>query len=123
DQPMIVTMPATTSAAVSTRLAEVRESTGVAALGRVLTLIIVASDDEVAERAIQSANGASREHPCRIIVVVPDGGPGEPELDAEIRVGGDAGASEVIVLRPRGDAQQAPDALVIPLLLPDAPLV
>jgi glucose-6-phosphate dehydrogenase assembly protein OpcA len=48
---------------------------------------------------------------------------GEPRVDAEIRVGGDAGASEVIVLRLSGKLAQHADAMVLPLLLPDAPVV
>jgi glucose-6-phosphate dehydrogenase assembly protein OpcA len=47
----------------------------------------------------------------------------EPRLDAEIRVGGDAGASEVIVLRAYGEAASDPESLVTGLLLPDAPVV
>jgi glucose-6-phosphate dehydrogenase assembly protein OpcA len=49
--------------------------------------------------------------------------PCEPRVDAEIRVGGDAGASEVIVLRAYGDAASDPESLVTGLLLPDAPVV
>ncbi|MEN9620835.1 MAG: oxppcycle protein, partial [Actinomycetota bacterium] len=44
-------------------------------------------------------------------------------LDAEIRVGGDAGASEVIVLRAHGDTATDLRGLVTGLLLPDAPVV
>src|SRR5690606_18424952 len=44
-------------------------------------------------------------------------------LDAQIRVGGDAGASEVVVLRRSGRLVEHEDTLVIPLLLPDAPIV
>jgi glucose-6-phosphate dehydrogenase assembly protein OpcA len=44
-------------------------------------------------------------------------------LDAQIRVGGDAGASEVIVLRAHGEAASDPQGLVTGLLLPDAPVV
>jgi glucose-6-phosphate dehydrogenase assembly protein OpcA len=47
----------------------------------------------------------------------------EPRLDAEIRVGGDAGASEVIVLRAYGEAARDGESLVTGLLLPDAPVV
>ena len=62
----------------------------------------------------------------RVIVVSSD--PHEaPEtdarLDAEIRVGGDAGASEVIVLRACGDTARDEESLVMGLLLPDAPVV
>jgi glucose-6-phosphate dehydrogenase assembly protein OpcA len=47
----------------------------------------------------------------------------EPRLDAQIRVGGDAGASEVILLRAYGDTASDEDGLVTSLLLPDAPVV
>jgi len=44
-------------------------------------------------------------------------------LDGQIRVGGDAGASEVIVLRAYGAAASDEEGLVTSLLLPDAPVV
>lgn len=44
-------------------------------------------------------------------------------LDAQIRVGGDAGASEVIVLRAYGDTATDQESLITGLLLPDAPVV
>jgi glucose-6-phosphate dehydrogenase assembly protein OpcA len=44
-------------------------------------------------------------------------------VDAEIRVGGDAGASEVIVLRAYGAAATDLESLVTGLLLSDAPVV
>jgi glucose-6-phosphate dehydrogenase assembly protein OpcA len=44
-------------------------------------------------------------------------------LDAEIRVGGDAGASEVIILRAYGEAGSDQLGLVTGLLLPDTPVV
>ena len=44
-------------------------------------------------------------------------------LDAQIRVGGDAGASEVIVLRLYGPLADHGGSVVVPLLLPDAPVV
>ncbi|MEK0307145.1 glucose-6-phosphate dehydrogenase assembly protein OpcA [Bifidobacterium favimelis] len=48
---------------------------------------------------------------------------GSHTLDAEIRSGSDAGAGEIVVLRPVPDLLRHSDALVIPLLVPDAPLV
>jgi glucose-6-phosphate dehydrogenase assembly protein OpcA len=47
----------------------------------------------------------------------------EGRLDAQIRVGGDAGASEVIVLRAYGETASDEEGLVTGLLLPDAPVV
>ena len=44
-------------------------------------------------------------------------------LDAQIRVGGDAGASEVVVLRLYGALADEGASCVIPLLLPDTPVV
>ncbi|WP_040164524.1 glucose-6-phosphate dehydrogenase assembly protein OpcA [Microbacterium gorillae] len=118
---MIFDLPDTTVSQVAKHLVKVREEGGAVALGRVLTLII-ATRDEVMEAAIEAANDASREHPMRVIVLTTDES-GDPRLDAQIRVGGDAGASEVVVLRAHGDAASNEESLVTGLLLPDAPVV
>ncbi len=118
---MIVDLPDTTVSQVARKLVSVREEGGAVALGRVLTLIIVAAKG-LREEAIEAANDASREHPMRVIVLTTE--PDEQDgLDAQIRVGGDAGASEVIVLRARGEAASNEEGLVTGLLLPDAPVV
>ena len=119
---MIIDLPDTTTGAVGRRLIELRESGGAIALGRVLTLVII-TDDGQSERAIEAANDASREHPCRVITVVRGTRRGANRLDAQIRIGGDAGASEVIVLRLYGQLAEHGDSVVVPLLLPDAPTV
>lgn len=123
---MIITLEDTTASAVASRLVDLREEGGAVALGRVLTLIVVADGrpgNEDIEAAIAAANEASREHPCRVIVVQPGDGRRATGLDAQIRVGGDAGASDVVVLNPRGPGRHEVDTLVTPLLLPDAPIV
>ncbi|WP_298041072.1 glucose-6-phosphate dehydrogenase assembly protein OpcA [uncultured Microbacterium sp.] len=117
---MIIDLPDTTVSQVAKQLVKVREEGGAVALGRVLTLVISARNG-VAEAAIDAANDASREHPMRVIVVTT--GEGEAHLDAQIRVGGDAGASEVVVLHAYGDAASNEESLVTGLLLPDAPVV
>lgn len=119
---MIVDIPNTTIPKVGKRVLELRDSGGVVALGRVLTLIIETDPDHL-ETAVAAANGASRLHPSRIVVLV--GQPNSPEskLDAQIRVGGDAGASEVIILNVHGKATSNAESLVTGLLLPDAPVV
>lgn len=119
---MIITMPATTTTAVAKRLIKLREEGGAVALGRVLTLLVVADADR-ADEAIDAANVASGEHPCRIIVLSRTAHADPHALDAEIRVGGDAGASEVVVLHAGERAMDHADTLVTPLLLPDAPIV
>jgi len=121
---VIVNLPNTTVSKVSKSLVRIREQGGAVALGRVLTLII-STDFKGIETAIEAANDASREHPCRILVLADDKGASKKSarLDAQIRVGGDAGASEVIVLRAHGEAASDPQGLVTGLLLPDAPVV
>ena len=121
---MIVDLPNTTISKVSKKLVQIREDGGAVALGRVLTLLIE-TDFKGIERAIAAANEASREHPCRVIVLADDDAKSKKDarLDAQIRVGGDAGASEVIVLRAYGEAASDPESLVTGLLLPDAPVV
>lgn len=118
---MIIDLPDTSVSKISRSLVNVREEGGAVALGRVLTLVI-ATRQGSQEEVIEAANDASREHPMRVIVLLIDED-GEPRLDAEIRVGGDAGASEVIVLRAFGAAASNEESLITGLLLPDAPVV
>lgn len=123
---MIVDLPDTTTSNISKSLVKIREEGGAVALGRVLTLVIATRLGHE-EEAIEAANDASREHPMRVIVVStgdPKATTGDgPRLDAQIRVGGDAGASEVIVLRAYGDTASDEEGLVTGLLLSDAPVV
>jgi glucose-6-phosphate dehydrogenase assembly protein OpcA len=121
---MIFEMPDTTTAHVSKSLVSIREEGGAVALGRVLTLVISTAPGEE-EDAIAAANEASREHPMRVIVLsIPRESTSiTNRLDAEIRVGGDAGASEVIILRAYGDVGSDERGLVTGLLLPDTPVV
>jgi glucose-6-phosphate dehydrogenase assembly protein OpcA len=121
---VIVDLPDTTIAKVSRALVTIRSEGGAVALGRVLTLVISTTRAN-AEEVIRAANDASREHPMRVLVVVHEpGGLAAPAgLDAQIRVGGDAGASEVVVLRVAGPAGADEEGLITGLLLPDAPVV
>lgn len=118
---MIETMLGTTVSNVARRLVAIRTEGGVSALGRVLTLVI-AADGSLDEQAVEAANKASSEHPMRVIVVITEP-EGETRLDAEIRVGSDVGASEVVLLRAAGEVCSGMESLVTGLLLPDAPVV
>lgn len=130
---MIVHLPDTTTSQISKKLVTMREAGGEVTTGRVLSLIIVASCSDSVEDVIAAANDASREHPARVLVLltaneskVPEGGirdEANGRLDAEIRVGGDAGASEVIVMRLYGAVAKHLESVVTPLLLPDTPIV
>ncbi len=119
---MIIHMNDTSSAAVGLRMEELRDTVGSVALGRVLTLVIIAKDDGGIRDGIKAAAGASRAHPCRIVTIVPVESD-EARLDAEIRVGAEAGLSEIAILRCHGGAAENLETLLTPLLLPDTPIV
>lgn len=123
---MIKHLTDTDTSAVIRLLDQIREEGGVVALGRVLTLLIhthMGAED----LAIEAANDASREHPMRVIVISRNTddvrAKEDSRLDAEIRVGGDAGASEVVLLQCRGEVGSRLIGIVQGLLLPDAPIV
>lgn len=119
---MIRDLTDTTTKDISKTLVRLRNDVGAMALGRVLTLVIVV-DDAQASEAIEVANQASRQHPCRIIVLIAGDRRGRNRLDAQIRLGGDAGASEIVVLRLYGTLAKHGPSVVVPLLLPDSPIV
>ncbi len=121
---MIVDLEATTTTAVNKKLDGLREEGGAFTMARVLTLVIAPGSETLLEESIEAANAASREHPCRVIVVLPvDHDASEAKLDAQIRVGHDAGAGEVVVLKLSGPLAEQASSVVMPFLLPDTPVV
>jgi glucose-6-phosphate dehydrogenase assembly protein OpcA len=121
---VIVDLPNTTTNDINKKITGLREEGGALTLSRVLTLVIAPDTAEILEDSIEAANFASREHPCRVIVVLAaDRDAAEPRLDAEIRVGGDAGAGEVVVLKLFGELADHASSVVLPFLLPDTPVV
>lgn len=121
---MIVDLSDTTTNEINTKITGLREEGGALTLGRVLTLVVVVDGDEVLEDSVDAAAFASREHPCRVIVTVPgDRSAARARLDAQLRVGRDAGAGEVVVLRLHGELADHADSVVLPFLLPDTPVV
>ncbi|MDI2126324.1 glucose-6-phosphate dehydrogenase assembly protein OpcA [Yinghuangia seranimata] len=119
---MMIDLTDTKSSAVNAALVDARHAIGSPALGMVLTLVIV-TDESNQYDAMKAATEAAREHPSRILVVI--GRPGAditPRLDAEVRVG-DVGAGETVVLRLHGELAEHAESVVLPLLLPDAPVV
>jgi glucose-6-phosphate dehydrogenase assembly protein OpcA len=119
---VIVDLPSTSTTSISKRLVRMRNEMGATTLGRVLTLVVLVNETD-ADQAIEDANDASHQHPCRIVVVIRGDKRGANRLDAQIRVGGDAGASEVVVMRLYGKLADHGHNVVTPLLLPDSPIV
>jgi glucose-6-phosphate dehydrogenase assembly protein OpcA len=119
---VIIDLPSTTTQAISKKLVRLRQDVGSMALSRVLTLVVIADEADI-DDAVEIANDASHQHPCRIVAVASGNTRGKARLDAQIRLGGDAGASEVVVLRLYGPLVAHARSVVIPLLLPDSPVV
>ncbi|MER5807097.1 glucose-6-phosphate dehydrogenase assembly protein OpcA [Streptomyces sp. NPDC002033] len=124
---MKIDLTETTSSKINAALVQARRDIGTPAIGMVLTLVIV-TDEENAYDALKSANDASHEHPSRIVVVVKRVSRSprsrrDARLDAEVRVGADAGSGETVVLRLHGELVDHAQSVVLPLLLPDAPVV
>jgi glucose-6-phosphate dehydrogenase assembly protein OpcA len=112
----------TTAAEVGATIARERHRSGTGALGMVLTLV-VATDENGHHDTVHAASDAAMEHPCRVIAVIPRAAKERPRLDAEIGVGDHGNPGETVVLRLWGSVRDHPDSVVLPLLLPDAPVV
>ncbi|MEU9403515.1 glucose-6-phosphate dehydrogenase assembly protein OpcA [Streptomyces sp. SID4985] len=124
---MKIDLTGTTAGEINKALVEGRRAIGTPAVGMVLTLVVV-TDEENAYDALRAANDASREHPSRTLVVIKRHARSlrdrtSSRLDAEVRVGADAGTGETVVLRLHGEVSDHADSVVLPLLLPDAPVV
>ncbi|MDX3535100.1 glucose-6-phosphate dehydrogenase assembly protein OpcA [Streptomyces sp. MB09-01] len=124
---MKIDLTETNSSKINAAMVQARRDIGTPAIGMVLTLVIV-TDEENAYDALKSANDASHEHPSRIVVVIKRVSRSprsrrDARLDAEIRVGADSGSGETVVLRLHGELVDHAQSVVLPLLLPDAPVV
>ncbi|PZT74468.1 MULTISPECIES: glucose-6-phosphate dehydrogenase assembly protein OpcA [unclassified Streptomyces] len=124
---MKIDLTETTSSKINQALISARRAVGAPAIGMVLTLVVV-TDEENAYDALKAASDSSREHPSRIIAVIKrlSRSPRtrrDARLDAEIRVGSDSGSGETVVLRLHGELANHAQSVVLPLLLPDAPVV
>ena len=107
---------------VAAAIARERHRMGSPTTGMVLTLLVV-TEEEHANDAIEAASGAAREHPMRILVLIPRKARGKGHIDAHISVGGDEGPGELAVLRIYGEVAKHIGSVAIPLLLSDTPVV
>ncbi|WP_037860777.1 glucose-6-phosphate dehydrogenase assembly protein OpcA [Streptomyces sp. NRRL S-340] len=124
---MKIDLTDTTAGKINKALVQGRRAIGTPAVGMVLTLVIV-TDEENAYDALKAAGDASREHPSRTLVVIRRVSRTlrdrtASRLDAEVRVGAEAGTGETVVLRLYGEVCDHAQSVVLPLLLPDAPVV
>jgi glucose-6-phosphate dehydrogenase assembly protein OpcA len=118
---MLIDLTDTTTSAVRGALTKARDQIGGPTTGVVLNLIIM-TDESRQHDAVRAASQAGREHPCRVLGVISRGSGGTSRLDAEIR-SGDGAAGQTVLLRLYGPMSLHPDSVVMPLLVPDTPVV
>jgi glucose-6-phosphate dehydrogenase assembly protein OpcA len=106
---------------IASALLEARRAAGSPAMGMVLTLVIVVPDED-AEKALAAAREAAKEHPSRLLGVILGTSQGRSEIAAEIRAG-QGTAGETALIRLSGEVVDHPESVVLPLLLPDSPVV
>jgi glucose-6-phosphate dehydrogenase assembly protein OpcA len=116
---MIINLSDTGTADVQQAMSKARRNVG-GASGLVFTLVVVAELSEY-DRALAACLEAGREHPSRILLVT-NGRARADRLDATVRAGEDA-PGEIVSLKFHGALQQHRDSVVLPLLLPDLPVI
>lgn len=122
---MDIDLTDTSASKINAALLEARRRAGAGATGAVLTLVIV-TDEQGAYDAIRAAVDAGREHPSRMLVVIARAGRGgraAARLDAEIRTPSERAAGEIVIMRLYGELAQHAESVVLPLLLPESPVV
>jgi glucose-6-phosphate dehydrogenase assembly protein OpcA len=116
---MIIELTDTNASQIGARILAARSHVGITT-GMVFTMIAVVKGcgyDEVLEACV----GAGREHPSRILVVA-DADGGDTRVDATIRLGEDV-PGDIVQLWFHGDLTQHRASVLLPLLLPDSPVV
>jgi glucose-6-phosphate dehydrogenase assembly protein OpcA len=111
----------TSSSAIAAEMVAERSRHGSPAMGMVMTMIVVVGEDE-AQDALGSARKASHEHPARVLGVILGDGRGAPHVNAQIGIG-DGWGGETAVIRLSGEVVRHAESVVLPLLLPDSPVV
>jgi glucose-6-phosphate dehydrogenase assembly protein OpcA len=118
---MLTDLTDTTTADIRAALARTRDQMGGPATGVVLNLIIM-TDESGQHDAVRAASQAGREHPCRVLAVIAREWRTASRLDAEIR-SGEGTPGQTVLLRLYGPMSEHADSVIMPLLVPDTPVV
>ena len=110
----------TNSSKIAAEFIRSRTRAGSPAMGMVMTLIIVAPEEDAAE-AMAAAKRASREHPSRVLGVILGDARGAAHVNAQVG-SGDGWGGEIAVIRLKGEVVRHAESVVLPLLLPDSPV-
>ncbi len=115
---MIIELQNTNASQIGQRILTARGRVGVPT-GLVFTMIVVAAECDM-EEVLAASIDAGQEHPSRILVI--HDADGETRLDARLRVGGEV-PGDIVELTFGGELPQHRASAVLPLLLPDSPVV
>jgi len=118
---MMIDLTDTNTRAIHDALTRVRDQMGGPTTGMVLNLLIMTDESEQYD-AVRAASQAGREHPCRVLALIVRGSGATSRLDAEVRFG-EGAPGQTILLRMYGPMGLHADSVVMPLLVPDTPVV
>ena len=118
---MMIDLTDTTTRGILDALTMARDQLGGPATGMVLNLIIM-TDESAQYDAVRAASLAAREHPCRVLGLIARDPNAASRLDAEIRTG-EGAPGQTVLLRLYGPMGLHADSVVMPLLVPDTPVV
>ncbi|MGH3411482.1 MAG: glucose-6-phosphate dehydrogenase assembly protein OpcA [Marmoricola sp.] len=117
----MIELTETNSSAIAAEFVKARTRAGSPAMGMVMTLIIV-TDEASAGEAMDAARLASAEHPARVLGLVRGDRRGSAMVNAQVGTG--AGwTGETAFIRLKGEVVDHAESVVLPLLLPDSPVV
>jgi glucose-6-phosphate dehydrogenase assembly protein OpcA len=119
---MSLSLADTSAGAINKALSDVRRAHGGPTAGHVMTLI-VATDGLGNGPAVQSTCRTASEHPSRILVVRRHPNESCVRLDAEVLGAGERGPGEMVILDLSGELAAHAESVVVPLLIPDTPVV
>ncbi len=115
---MIIELPGTSASQIGGRILAAHSHVGVAT-GMVFTMIAVVKGCDYDE-VLAACMDAGREHPSRILIIAE--GDGDTRLDATIRVGEEV-PGDIVQLWFHGELIEHRASVLLPLLLPDSPVV
>ena len=111
----------TTANRIAAEFVKARKEAGSPVMGMVMTMVVVVPEDD-SHDAMEVANKASHEHPARVLGLILGDRQLPAGLDAEVTTGAGR-AGETALIRLRGEVTQHAESVVLPLLLPDSPVV
>jgi glucose-6-phosphate dehydrogenase assembly protein OpcA len=119
---MSTSLADTSAGEIGKALIAARRAHGGPAAGHVMTLI-VAAEGMGHGPAVQATCRTAAEHPSRILVVRRHPGETHTRLDADVFGTGERGPGELVILDLSGELAAHAESVVVPLLIPDTPVV